>query len=71
VGRVQIDKTLAADLDLASKINRAPDYLKKLMADGERETQRFLRRRSEPDSDIWEIYPRGYQPQRAKAASRS
>jgi NTE family protein len=69
VGRVQIDKTLAADLDLASKINRAPDYLKKLMADGERETQNFLCSRSDPNSDIWEVYPRGYQPQPAKTAS--
>jgi NTE family protein len=65
VGRVQIDRTLAAGLDLASKINRAPDYLNELMADGEREMQSFLRRRSDSDSDIWEVYPRGYQPEHA------
>jgi NTE family protein len=66
VGRVQIEKTLAADLDLASKIDRAPAYLRKLMADGEVETQNFLRSRADPNSDIWEIYPRGYQPQRPR-----
>jgi hypothetical protein len=38
------------------------------MADGERETQKFLRSRSDPNSDIWEFYRRGYQPQPAKTA---
>jgi NTE family protein len=71
VGRILIDNVLAAGLDLASKVDRAPDYLRKLMDDGEREAQNFLRARSNPDSDMWELYPRGYQPQRAKSASRS
>jgi NTE family protein len=71
VGRIQIEKTLAASLDLASKVNRAPGYLRRLMADGEREMRNFLRRRSDPDTDIWELYPPGYQPQSVTSAPRS
>lgn len=62
VARVPISQALGDSLDLASKVDRNPAFLRQLMADGEAQVNAFLASRGDPDSPWYERrYPRGHQ----------
>jgi NTE family protein len=63
VGRIHIETPLGSRLDLASKVDRDPRYLKNLMDSGRRQAAAFLDDRDDPNSAIWHpLYPRRYKP---------
>lgn len=68
VGRIRMSDALGRRLDLASKVDRDPRYLDRLMADGERQAAAFLHDRPDPGASVWDpLYPRRYQPAHAHA----
>lgn len=63
VARIPISGRLAGSLDLASKVDRDPGYLRRLVADGERQAAAFLADRRDPESSWWEPrFPHRYRP---------
>jgi NTE family protein len=63
VAKIQMSPALAGRLDVASKVDRNPGYLHELMADGDRQTDAFLKDRHNPNSTCWEpTFPHRYQP---------
>ena len=67
VARIQMSQALADRLDLASKVDRSPGYLHKLMADGERQVGGFLQERQDPGAPWWEpMFPHRYRERQGK-----
>ena len=62
IGRIRMGPELAAGLDLASKVDRNPDYLERLKRDGERAAAAFLAARANGAAMRWEVFPDGYSP---------
>jgi hypothetical protein len=56
-----MSQPLASRLDLASKVDRNPYYLRQLMADGERQVDAFLAEHADPAAPWWESdFPHRY-----------
>ncbi len=65
MARIQMSKPLSDGLDLASKVDRDPLYLKMLMTDGENQADAFLTARAARDSTWWpNTFPHDYEPTR-------
>ena len=54
IGRISMGPRLSAQLDAASKLDRNPDLIEALKADGQRQADTFLRRRAAGTVD-WEV----------------
>jgi NTE family protein len=65
IGRIRLSTALAEAQGLASKVDRSPDYLRQLMAEGERSAAAFLTARATRPADLWEVFPGSYLPRRA------
>ena len=64
--RVPLSAALAERLDLASKVDRSPAYLRGLMTDGEQQAEAFLSDRGDPDAIWWDpMFPHRYRPKAA------